>query len=704
MAAPLPLIHLEGDKFVIGEEAANSLRHITQDVAVISIAGLYRTGKSYLLNRLLGRQSGFDVGPTINPCTKGIFLWGEPIIDEEANLAILLVDTEGIGSVQQDENYDSKIFSFAILLSSFFIYNSMSVLDERALESMSFIVNLTKHIASKIHGKASQYMPNFLWVLRDFVLELEDEKGNPITAADYLEASLMERPGYGTKNDVRKALKEFFVRRDCYTLVRPTNSEKELRSIDSLEEERLRPEFLAGMEELRHKILSTVEPKTVLGKTISGPGFLYLMEGYVEAINSGAVPDIQTTWDAVAKQENARQRDLIAEEYRSNMQSLGEQPLDVEFINVKHAEFRKEAMDQFFSRVMGDPSVCVGKLESKITEIWNEYQHNNKASSTEFCSTLLDHLYARTVGERIHNFTRVSDIVGAWATLRTEYRDQAIGPSKLEVLAIEYPRKVDESIRIFCEQVNEVHQEKLEEMKEAERQLHNILLKEKEESLKSHKKYERQLQELLEEKHESELKLTQATAEIQSYILAASQRTEMEQKMTEMVNLMMTTQPENQREYISAISEENARYRYELRNKAFKAIAYLPVDMLSTGGANSLNKLNDIMEQLFSEFEVLETENLALHKSVQNMEAVKTKCLEQRNWKGDDVKRCMKCNELFTFWNRATYCRCCGLIYCSNCCAHYVEIRGLAELAPPSREGKCDVCLITYKDRVIQEG
>jgi hypothetical protein len=41
-ASPLPLIHLEGDKFIIGEEAANSLRNITHNVAVVSIAGLYR--------------------------------------------------------------------------------------------------------------------------------------------------------------------------------------------------------------------------------------------------------------------------------------------------------------------------------------------------------------------------------------------------------------------------------------------------------------------------------------------------------------------------------------------------------------------------------------------------------------------------------------------------------------------------------------
>jgi len=47
---------------------------------VITVAGLYRTGKSYLLNRmLLNKQSGFGVGPTINACTKGLWVWGTPI-------------------------------------------------------------------------------------------------------------------------------------------------------------------------------------------------------------------------------------------------------------------------------------------------------------------------------------------------------------------------------------------------------------------------------------------------------------------------------------------------------------------------------------------------------------------------------------------------------------------------------------------------
>jgi len=37
---------------------------------------MYRTGKSFLLNRvLLNRQDGFGIGPTVNPWTKGLWIW-----------------------------------------------------------------------------------------------------------------------------------------------------------------------------------------------------------------------------------------------------------------------------------------------------------------------------------------------------------------------------------------------------------------------------------------------------------------------------------------------------------------------------------------------------------------------------------------------------------------------------------------------------
>ena len=53
------------------DEAVNFLKNVPAPIGEITVAGLYRTGKSYLLNRmLLNKSSGFGVGPTVNACTK----------------------------------------------------------------------------------------------------------------------------------------------------------------------------------------------------------------------------------------------------------------------------------------------------------------------------------------------------------------------------------------------------------------------------------------------------------------------------------------------------------------------------------------------------------------------------------------------------------------------------------------------------------
>jgi hypothetical protein len=103
-------------------------------MGIVAVAGMYRTGKSYLLNRMiLNRSDGFGVGPTINPCTKGLWIWKSPIqgtTPEGEPLDVLVIDSEGLGALDEDSNHDVRIFSLAILLSSFFIYNSVGSIDE----------------------------------------------------------------------------------------------------------------------------------------------------------------------------------------------------------------------------------------------------------------------------------------------------------------------------------------------------------------------------------------------------------------------------------------------------------------------------------------------------------------------------------------------------------------------------------------------
>ena len=71
----VPLVSYRDKKFIIEKEAEDILRNSEhKTLGIISLVGKYRTGKSFLLNRVLlnSSQKGFGVGSTIKPCTKVI--------------------------------------------------------------------------------------------------------------------------------------------------------------------------------------------------------------------------------------------------------------------------------------------------------------------------------------------------------------------------------------------------------------------------------------------------------------------------------------------------------------------------------------------------------------------------------------------------------------------------------------------------------
>jgi hypothetical protein len=80
-----------------------------------------------------------------------LWLWGDLLETEYQGekLKVLLIDSEGIGAFDEDENHDTKIFLLALLLSSYFIYNSMGTIDENAINNLSLIVTCLNKILDK---------------------------------------------------------------------------------------------------------------------------------------------------------------------------------------------------------------------------------------------------------------------------------------------------------------------------------------------------------------------------------------------------------------------------------------------------------------------------------------------------------------------------------------------------------------------------
>jgi hypothetical protein len=57
------------------------------------------------------------------------------------------------------------------------------------------------------------------------------------------------------------------------------------------------------MKTLRGRIFKRVKPKTLNGMSITGDSLLSLAEVYVDSINKGSVPCIESAWTSVCKDE-----------------------------------------------------------------------------------------------------------------------------------------------------------------------------------------------------------------------------------------------------------------------------------------------------------------------------------------------------------------------------------------------------------------
>ena len=168
------------------------------------------------------------------------------------------------------------MFALATLLCSCLLFNAHGTVDERSIESLAFIANLTQqikaesngcgHAAHETDGKSTiaiedtsgslqAFFPNFIWCLRDFQLELTHPTyGDPITPTEYLELALEATDGYDAKtierNRTRSMLREYFRNRHCFTLVRPVIEESLLQDLQAQQASALRPEFRKDLSRL----------------------------------------------------------------------------------------------------------------------------------------------------------------------------------------------------------------------------------------------------------------------------------------------------------------------------------------------------------------------------------------------------------------------------------------------------------------------
>ena len=132
------LLSLHDNKLKLNKEAVLLLQDIKKPVAILTICGPYRTGKSYFLSRLLGSPDAFKVGHITECCTHGAWMGTTALECEE--FVLLLLDTEGTDVIGESNSAGVlNLLVVTTLLSSCFIYNSTSVPRSIDLQKMRYI-------------------------------------------------------------------------------------------------------------------------------------------------------------------------------------------------------------------------------------------------------------------------------------------------------------------------------------------------------------------------------------------------------------------------------------------------------------------------------------------------------------------------------------------------------------------------------------
>jgi len=146
-------------------------------------------------------------------------------------------------------------------------------------------------------------------------------------------------------------------------MIRPLTNEDKLQNLINIPMEELRGEFVEQVLILRRKVLQRIKPKKINGKTLNGAMFWNLMKSYVDAINKGAIPSIESSWAYICKNECLKAQDdsfdvfqkALAEELQTAGPFYDQEMKDI------YSSCKKKALDHF-------NKIAVGEVRQKYSE------------------------------------------------------------------------------------------------------------------------------------------------------------------------------------------------------------------------------------------------------------------------------------------------------------------------------------------------
>lgn len=283
------------------------LAYHDRPISIVSVVGPYHSGKSFLLNSLVGDTSVFQVGRMTDPETMGIWLCRTEMKASDGS-EVWLLDSEGFFGPSVSETYDAKIFTIATLLGAHLVYNTVKVIDQQAVNLLEMLARRaqlfrTRSSAEISDGRVTD-LPEFLstrsfppltWVVEDFVQEIPQEYRHNGGATAWLKAYLSksnETSGSGDQHFLAQLYSDIRVR----TLFLPATTKDELQDLSRVAWDALTPEFKDEVVMLRRSILQTLQARQFDGQKMTGRSLDRALRFIVQALQRGMFHDLPSLW------------------------------------------------------------------------------------------------------------------------------------------------------------------------------------------------------------------------------------------------------------------------------------------------------------------------------------------------------------------------------------------------------------------------
>ncbi|CAG8682394.1 23440_t:CDS:2 [Cetraspora pellucida] len=326
---------------LLDEQALRILKRVEEPIAVITVVGSYRRGKSYFANTLLGRHDGFKLGSSVDGCTKGIDIWDTPFLHKGKR--VVVIDCEGINDPNQEFPWANKLFILCLAISSTLVYNINGVIGKDDIEKLFLMTKLVSLIQPP---NEFQFLPNLVVLLRDFHLD------SPPDFVKYFLDRLSN-----VNNDAAKDIKNFFRNFQVYAIPHPGVRQEAMRNMSTIRTDQLDPIFVTKIEEAVTNIFKNLPPKYLNTSTMTGIAFAEFLEKCVAQINDqeNTMLSIPSAYEASIDFAAQKAYEICIERYneKMNQMNIDESPIPWDKFEEVHSDAFESAHKDFIKQIIG---------------------------------------------------------------------------------------------------------------------------------------------------------------------------------------------------------------------------------------------------------------------------------------------------------------------------------------------------------------